>query len=385
MLIEKNTKCNGCQACASICPKSCIEMVKDEEGFLYPKIDEDKCINCRLCEKSCPVLDSRSCEQSKETIDAYAVINKDDKARVESSSGGVFTAIASAVIRQGGVVFGATFNERFQVIHKPVETMAGLQELRGSKYVQSSIGNAYKQAEKFLQENRLVLFTGTPCQIGGLHAYLKKPYDNLLTQDIICHGVPSPLVWEKYVAYREKKSGGKTLQVSFRNKRLGWKNYSMQFLFSNQTEYTALQTKDPYMQVFLKNLCLRPSCYDCAFKTKARQSDFTLADFWGLENVLPNIDDDKGTSLVFIHSEKGRRIFNEIKETLSMYEVDGDRAILYNSAMVKSVAKPENRDKFMSTIQAKGFQSTGKFYKKSFKKRVRAFLARIKNKILPGK
>ena len=381
--IIKKSQCSGCHACASVCPKNCITMAKDEEGFLYPKAESSECIECGLCKKICPILNPLECEKSEKDIVAYAAMNKAEDIRLKSSSGGVFTALATAVLQKGGVVFGAAFNEEFEVVHKFVETVEVFQDFRGSKYVQSTIGDTYKQAERFLKQDRWVLFTGTPCQIGGLLAFLKKSYQNLITQDIICHGVPSPLVWEKYIKHRQARANGAQIRkINFRAKDRGWKQYSVKFLFKNDTEYRQTVGKDPYMQVFLKDLCLRPSCYDCAFRTKIRQSDITLADFWGVQHILPEMDDDKGTSLIFVNSEKGRVLFESIKKNLAYKEVDSKKAIVYNLSMIKSVQIPEKRKNFMSTIVRKPFIKTKKFYKGSLLRKGRKVLAKIKNTIL---
>ena len=235
-IIDKS-KCSGCSACFSVCPKRCIVMREDKEGFLYPSIDDKNCIHCGLCERICPIKNRYLPPDNKDII-AIAAQLKDDSLRLNSSSGGVFTAIAEEVIKRGGVVFGAAFNKNLGVRHIYTETKEGLSQIRGSKYLQSIIGDAYKQAEHFLKNGRQVFFTGTPCQIGGLYAYLGENYDNLITQDLVCHGVPSPLVWGKYLTYRKKEAGANVENVFFRDKRVGWKKYSISLKFSNQTEYS---------------------------------------------------------------------------------------------------------------------------------------------------
>ena len=360
-ILEKS-KCSGCHACAEICPKKCIQMVSDDEGFWYPKVDTTQCTNCGLCEKSCPIITPNT-QVSDGCIAAYAAIYQEEAIRLKSSSGGVFSALAAYVLEQGGVVFGAGFDEDFNVVHRFVERIEGLDALRGSKYVQSKIGNSYRQAEDFLRAGRLVLFSGTPCQVEGLLSYLRKPYDNLITQDLICHGVPSPMVWRKYMKYRQIQAQGRIIEeISFRSKKTGWKGYSTVFSFENGLQYQAEHHKDPMMKVFLNDLCLRPSCYDCAFKNKVRRSDITLADFWGIQNVLPDMDDDKGTSLVIIQSEKGKGFFQKIEGSISVVAVDPNVAISYNSAMIKSVPLPKKRDAFLKEIESKDFLQVQKKY-----------------------
>lgn len=351
--------CMGCHGCANVCPQKCINMIADDEGFLYPNVDYNICIGCKKCINVCPIINK--VEIDNDPI-AYACINNDDVIRLDSSSGGVFTLLAEEVIDRGGVVFGATFNDDFKVEHNYVETKEELWTLRGSKYVQSKIGFTYKQAKEFLISGRVVLFTGTPCQIGGLISYLGKSYTNLITIDIICHGVPSPDVWHKYVKFRENEAGSPAKSIAFRRKDEGWKRYSVSFLFKNNTEYRQNSRKDLYMRAFLKDVCLRPSCHRCNFKTLNRQSDITLADFWGIQNLLPEMDDDKGTSLIFINSHIGKVKFNEISDRMIYREVDIHQAVKYNSAAIKSVKPNINREKFLTDMNSITFDRLVKKY-----------------------
>lgn len=359
--IQNKTKCSGCHACQSICPKQCIKMVEDEEGFLYPSVVEEECIRCGLCEKVCPILHPLQNDRTESDICAYAAYTKNEEIRKNSSSGGMFTEISRWVIERQGVVFGAAFDKSFQVHHMYAETKEGLEKICGSKYVQSIIGDSYIQAKRFLDEGRWVLFTGTPCQIGGLLKYLPKSYEKLLTQDIICHGVPSPLVWQKYMEYQEGQSGGELAYINFRNKAKGWNPYYVEMNFSGGKEYLQISGKDLYMRTFLSDLCLRPSCYDCRFKKKVRSSDFTLADFWGIDNVLPEMNDNKGTSLFLVNSDKGRKVFADISERLVFKQVDTDSAIQYNPSILTSVKKPAKRSAFMSEVE-KSFEKAVKLY-----------------------
>jgi len=282
---------------------------------------------------------------------AYACRSIDQSVRLASSSGGLFTLIAEQIISNCGVVFGASFNKDFAVMHSYVETMERLEALRGSKYVQSKIDVSYKLTKEFLEHGKQVLFSGTPCQIAGLKSYLQQDYDNLFCVDIICHGVPSPKVWQKYVAYRENCSGALTQRISFRRKDRGWKRYSVSFSCENDTEYLQTHDKDLYMRAFLRDVCLRPSCYACSFKTLNRQSDITLADFWGIQNVLPEMDDDLGTSLVLLNSSSGKKMFEDIKNRISYKEVDLNQAITYNPAAVKSAMQNPKRRSFFNELE----------------------------------
>lgn len=340
--------CSGCGACAASCPKKCISMVPDDEGFLRPQIKSSLCVQCKNCKEICPAANKYSDDGAKPCT--YAAINNDTEVRKSSSSGGVFTALAESVISNGGVVFGAVFNEELDVVHTYADTLEDVKNFRGSKYVQSKIGTSYLDAKRFLDSGRTVLFTGTPCQIGGLYAFLKCEYDNLYTQDIICHGVPSPKVWKKYVEIREREASSKVSEVFFRDKTESWKNYSVHFRFENNSEYKRCVTEDLYMRSFLGHFCLRPSCHICSFKQVHRVADITLADYWGGEKFEPQRNDDKGISIVMLHSEKGQKLFEQVKGNLEVWEVDFDKAVSVNTSMLFSSPSAYKRRQFMKSI-----------------------------------
>lgn len=381
--IAQTSACNGCHACYSVCPVSAICMQSDSEGFLRPVIDTTICTECGLCEKVCPILNPLPLPTSDPR--AYAAYNKNETIRLESSSGGVFTLFAEQCIREGGVVFGAKFDSDFKVIHAYTETSQGLADFRGSKYVQSQIGNTYKECKSFLEKGRKVLFSGTPCQIGGLKSFLKKEYDNLFTIDIICHGVPSPKLWSNHLAMREAQSASQIVRTSFRHKNCGWKKFSVFFSFKNNTEYFQTLDKDPYMQLFLKDVCLRPSCYACTFKSIRRHSDISLADFWGIQNILPELDDDKGLNLLLVHSKKRFELLKSFSNVF-MQEVDLHKALQYNSSAYRSVAKPKLRNSFFSDIDSLSFEKLTKKYTyiplhKKMYRLIRRVLGKIKRKL----
>ena len=291
-------------------------MVEDSEGFLYPQVDEEACVNCGLCEKVCNELNPYD---TREPLQVLAAINKDDEVRQKSSSGGIFHLLAEKTIREGGVVFGARFDENWQVVIDYAEDMKGVEAFMGSKYVQARMGKAYADAKRFLNEGRKVLFSGTPCQVAGLHKFLRKPYDNLLSVDLICHGVPSPKVWRVYLE-EVVKQGQSISCVEFRNKEKGWKKFSF-FLSYNGVGKTVSMlspfTENHYMKAFLSDIILRPSCYECKARGCSSQSDITIADFWGIETLLPEMDDDKGTSLVLVNTNAGKNAVDVTKVTMS--------------------------------------------------------------------
>lgn len=355
--IKDKSKCSGCHSCMNICPKNCIEMKVDEEGFWYPAVDKEKCIECGLCEKRCPILNDMSIEN---TPHAYACYNKDEEIRKESSSGGIFTLLASYTIDNGGIVYGVAFNQNFEVEHIEVTNKQDLSKLRGSKYVQSKLGNTYSKIKEHLEQNRLVYFSGTPCQIDGLLCFLNRKYDNLICQDIVCHGVPSPRIWKHYLKDFDLE---KNAQISFRDKSTGWDTYSFS-IKQNNNSYKELSSQNEYMKVFLKDLCLRPSCYDCHSKSLHRNSDITLADFWGIKEVCPEMYDNKGTSLVFINSDKGKKLFDKISKDIKCQEVNINKVVKYNTAVYSSVKLPKKRSNFMSEIFDDSFDKVARKYTK---------------------
>ena len=363
--IQDKSQCCGCEACVQRCPVHCISMRADEEGFMYPEVDSSLCIQCGLCEKVCPVI-GRS--ESREPISVWAAWNKNDEIRRQSSSGGIFTAIAESVIGRGGIVFGARFDDNWNVIHDSTETLEGLAAFRGSKYVQSRIGDCYIRAEQFLKQGRTVLFTGTPCQIAGLHGFLQKDYPNLLTADIICHGVPSPGVWQQYINeeiqnYSRKCNrkflffpssirgrGYKIENISFRDKVTGWKKFSVSIVFSlidSQGEYHKTRLCSPYsnnkfMLGFLSNLYLRPICYKCPIKNFRSQSDITIGDYWGVQQEITGIDDDKGISAIIVNNVQGLEIIQQLDE-IKMLQTTYNKVLMYNPVLEHSVEEHKNR------------------------------------------
>ena len=349
-IIDK-CECTGCHACYNVCPTGSIAMSTDDEGFWYPQIDLATCVDCDQCLKFCPIVHTVSIDNNPI---AYAAFHKVDDIRMQSSSGGVFTAFAENVLCKGGVVFGACFDKSFNVVHDYIESVEDIYRLRGSKYVQSKIGDAYKLVRNFINQKRLVLFTGTPCQLSGLKSYLWADSEYLVTQDIICHGVPSPKVWQKYLDQFTLKDNIQS--VSFRNKDMGWARFSMKVATIGK-QYRRDLTSDNFLKAFLSDLCLRPSCHHCKFKGLNRESDVTLADFWGVELILPDMNDNKGISLVLINSEKGHKLFNNVNNALICKPVDILEATKYNKAATQSIPLPEKRQYFFEHLNELPFDS----------------------------
>ena len=388
-IVEKKN-CSGCNACFNICPKNAIKMKSDKEGFQYPIIDLEKCINCGACERVCPVINQKKKTEGRKV--AIAAYSRQEENREESSSGGIFEELAKKIFEKGGIVYGAGFDEYLNVVHKPVKNIQELQELKGSKYVQSDTKTTFGKVKELLEEGRTILYTGTGCQIAGLKNFLKKDYTNLYTCDIICHGVPSPKIFQKYKEKIEEEIQGKTKDISFRNKANGWNQYSIQLTMKDGQEYRQLGAKDPYIQLFAQNYTLRPSCYECKFKGLDREADLTLGDFWGVEKKYSEFSDDKGTSLILVHSKKGEELFEKIKNNL-VYQpnCDLDFAIQNNPCIVQSVKINPLRENFFNDFGKMEFDELSKKYLpkenhiKKFKTKVLNQLSLLKRKIIKNK
>ena len=334
------------------CPKNCISMEEDNEGFLYPTIDINSCIDCGACERNCPISNQ---EEERIPLKVVATFNSNLPIRMCSSSGGIFSQLAENVINNHGVVFGASFDSRWNVHHVFVEALEDLSRLRGSKYVQSRIGDSYQKVKLFLKANRQVLFSGTPCQIAGLKRFLGREYDNLLTVDVACHGIPSPKIWNLYLSELTNRllPDSVVTDVNFRDKSKGWKSYYMQVSLETSSEkrcYSVPYYEDWYMKAFLKNLILRPSCANCPARCGKSGSDMTIADFWGVESMCPDLDDDKGTSIVLINSPKGEVFFRMLRNCYK--EVDYSAICRFNPCFVQSFSPHPFRRVFFKKVDA---------------------------------
>ena len=354
--ITEYALCSGCHACSSACPQQCIAMAPDADGFLRPVIDAARCVDCGLCRRVCPIERPR---EEREPLGAYACICGDEAVRLRSSSGGVFALLAGEVLRRGGAVVGAALDSRCAVEHIVAETPEELEKLLGSKYVQSRIGRSFAEARRFLVAGRKVMFTGTPCRIAGLKDYLQKDYDGLLAVDVVCHGAPSPKVWRQYLNETAAGCGDgfRVKAVSFRDKAQGWKDYRFSMTLSKDKQggeeaVATLSTefyKNVYMNTFLSNLSLRPSCYACPAKAGKSCADITLGDFWGIGRVMPDFDDDRGCSVVLVYSPKGLQAFSGV--ACDRREAAYSDALQENSCIGNSTWMQPNRSFFFHEIR----------------------------------
>ncbi|MCL2544295.1 MAG: Coenzyme F420 hydrogenase/dehydrogenase, beta subunit C-terminal domain [Clostridia bacterium] len=354
--------CTGCGACRAACAFGALRFENDAEGFFYPRIDAARCTDCGACRVACPV--DRA--QAVPWLSAVAARCTDEGIRAASSSGGVFTVLAEAVLGRGGIMFGAVLSlgkEEPALRHIGVEDAAGLAALRGSKYLQSDVGDVYCEAEAALQAGREALFSGTPCQVAGLYAALGGgPCEGLLTVDLVCHGAPSPLVFSAYVRRLEAERGQPVRALSFRDKRRGWKDFCLAATFADGSEHVAGQTEDPYMIAFLRNFCLRPSCHVCPFAGERRRADLTLADLWGAQRSMPAQDDDRGLSLVLVNTEGGARALEAARARLWTEPVDAKAFVRDNPSILRASHAHPRRAAFMRHVRRHGFVGVEKFF-----------------------
>ncbi len=341
--------CTGCGACYSACPCHSIEMIIDAEGFLRPYIDTGECLDCGTCTRACPVLHPLP---EIAVTDAQAAYACDEEIRRLSSSGGIFTICAEEILAQGGVVFGAAFTSDFKrVRHIAVTKPEALHLLRGSKYIQSDTADSYSQVKVYLQQGIPVYYAGTPCQITGLKQFLGEDFPLLITQDVVCHGVPSPGVWQDYLMLIEKNDDSLS-RFSFRDKTHGWENFGIRMITENGDVKYQSQSQNLFMRGFLQNLYLRPSCYACPVKNQCESSDLTLGDLWGIRHILPEWKDDRGVSLVLIRSEKGKRLMETVSAKIIQSAVDITVVQKYNSALLHSVQPPPIRHLFFQNRES---------------------------------
>lgn len=377
--IVRYDECTGCSACYAICPQECISMREDEGGFLYPNCDGKKCIRCNACVAVCPSVNFERPEI--ENTKAYGIQIKDTNILRDSSSGGVFSLLAHTILQDGGVIFGAAFSDDFKsVFHMCVTNEGELHRLRGAKYVQSEIGEAYREVKKYLEIGKKVLFSGTACQIAGLRKFLKKDYINIIMIDILCHGVPSPKMWSKYLDFRSRQNNNeKPIYISFREKTHGWHEYSLVIKYPNAI-YSDIGTKDKFLQGFLRDVFLRRSCYKCKYKDIERCSDLTLGDFWDIGRFKPDMDDNCGISLVLVHTNRGMQILQNLLDSdKCIYEEIESPEMVVNGGLHKNAFYNVDRGRLMKNIDNMNFEQLEKAY---FSKRLICKIKRNLSRII---
>lgn len=373
--ICRKEDCSGCHACFNACPVKAIEMREDEEGFWYPVIIQEKCIGCNRCKNVCPALNELI--PFSESL-AYAAYAQDDEELMTSSSGGVFAVLARETIKEGGVVCGAAFDKKLHLKHVIVETEERLIELKGTKYVQSEIGTVYQDIKKNLLTGKKVLFSGTPCQIVGLKSFLNQEYDNLLCVDLICHGVPSPKVFRRYL---EELTDMPVVKMLFRDKTLGMSSVNLKYETADGKVIYEKYGESPYIIGFIQNLFTRPSCFNCHYKGEKRTSDITIGDFWGIEEFHPSFSTGKGVSAVIIHSNKGKQALERVSTKLKVKEATTDEIQAWNSCLVKSVEYNPKRKVFYELWLNKSIRDIVMELRTETKVEKNTFLKRVKERM----
>lgn len=358
--IDRKEECNGCNACGDICPTKAITFPSDNEGFWYPKVDLDKCINCHLCEKVCPMLHLDTLKHNDfEKPIIFGGFSNDIVIRFDSTSGGVFSMLANVIFKEKGYVSGAVYTDNFDVKNIVTNKKIDLHRLRSSKYLESNAEGLYKQIAALLKKGEKVMACGSPCQMAGLRQYLRKDYDNLIIVDFLCRATNSPKVFHKYLDSLEKKYNAKIVAIKDKNKDHGWHSLARKVTFDNGQVYYGESEIDDYRRGYHLNVYERPCCYECKFKGFPRMSDITLADFWGLNQIDPEMDKNLGTSLVMINSEKGAAFFEKIKGKMTLKEYTLPQAIAGNKPAIlgNHIAYPSNisREEFFKAIDEKPF------------------------------
>lgn len=390
--IKKKEDCCGCSACIAKCPKQCISFYQDEEGFLYPKINKNTCVECGVCECVCPMNDNAkvfsNLESTKEDIihqalkttskipECYVCYIREPNIRNESTSGGAFGAVSEYVLKKGGAVFGVALSSQNEVVHVKAESLEELTRLRRSKYVQSKQNDVYVNVRKELNSGKMVLYTGTPCQVEGLKNYLGKEYDNLITMDIFCHGVGSPLYWKKYLTYMEQEYQSAISKIHFREKTYGYNSATMALYFDNGKSSHRGHDDDLYWAPFSKNYIYRPSCYACEFKKVNHRSDFSIGDFWRTDDLPTEFKNANGCSLLLCHSTKASEILECVKSKLNIVPYDLEQGLIVNgghqpSMLIASAPCPKRRSEFFNDMERLNpRQLNQKYMPLSMKKRI---------------
>lgn len=380
--IIKKSECTGCNACSNICPTNCISAGMDNDGFYYPEVVIEKCIACKKCLDTCPIMHpARTAENSvKPTV--YAAWSLDDFTRYTSTSGGIFSEFAKYILAKKGSVAGAYYNKEHLVEHGVIDNFEAIEKLRQSKYIQSDIGLTFREIKNRLQHDKLVAFCGSPCQVAGLLNYLGKKHDKLITFDFVCRGANSPKVYLKYLKMLEKKYDSKINKVWFKNKTYGWNRFSTKIDFENGQEYIQDRNNDLFMKGYFHNLYIRSSCFQCQYKSFPRISDITLADFWGISKYDKSIDDFNGVSLIMINSAIGNNLFNGIKNVVFSKEQPLEIAIKGNGCILQSVKPTPQREKFLKKVDQLSFdECIHRFSKPPLYYKILTFLLQIGSRL----
>lgn len=336
-------QCTLCGSCYNACPVDAISFKTLYLDFLYPAIDNSRCVGCDRCEKSCPILADKQEPESGYPI-AFAARSRDEEARRKSSSGGVFYELASKILSEGGYICGAVFDDHFHVKHIVSNTQKDLYRMMGSKYAQSDMGMCFRQIKTLLDEGKNVLFTGCPCQVAGLRTYIGRKHPNLLLVELICHGIPSDHMLQTYIGMQERKYGARLTRMEFRNKKKGWHNSSVRMEFENGRVHSEPMTFDTYMQGYFRGVTLKESCFSCQFRGFKSGSDLTIGDLWGAEISIPDMDDNNGLSAVIVNSEKGTLFLNRNKIIRRQFEID--KILKYNQSLLTSFDEGAQRTAF---------------------------------------
>lgn len=401
VLFEENKDCCACGACMNICPRQAISMKEDAAGFIYPVIEEEKCIKCGLCKKACSFRKENNVSM-KESIKVYAAAATEDEVLKAAASGGIFSVLAKNVLLNNGIVYGAVLireNEQFVVKHIGIDDIADLWMLQGSKYVHSELGFTYQEVKEKLLNDKIVLFSGTPCQIAGLRSFLGKEYEKLVTVDVICHGVPNKRFFNSYINVLERKLKGNIYTYIFRDKTLG-QGMHTKVEYCDKKGNGKVFITDGYLTsyffLFLKSYIYRENCYTCPYAQEKRLSDITIGDFWGIYNVhsteveKSKMSDDKGISCVLVNTDKGKKVIEAVSKDLYMFESTFDKASAYNGQLKCPSPRSQERDKVIEIFEKDGFEAVDKYYKNKFRKermyyKIKSMIPRNIKKKLKGR
>lgn len=383
-------ECTGCKACSNACKSGAITFEFDAEGFSYPKVSNDVCVNCGMCEKVCPI--GKNTTNVTENAIFYAGVSCDSNILKKSSSGGAFSAIAECIRARNGFVVGCRFDEKMLPIHDIVSPDENYGCFRGSKYIQSDVGDVYRKVKILLDDNQYVLFSGTPCEVAGLQMFLQKDYERLFTVDLVCHGVPSSRLWEKHVAMLENREGKRLYSFSFRAKKHSNNSLYYSYNYGGKRQKHGFARTDAYYAAFLDRNNYRNSCYVCQFANDKRWGDFTIGDYWGVENYHQELNASTGVSVLIENSDKAKMLHNELKEHILLIPTEKQNAIRFNANLVRPTVRPAERDFFYANVDVVGYEKWAeqsiREYKRSkayYYELLRMIIPkRIKNKIPSG-